>query len=177
MEEREEYKAVFKSKVDGWLAGLLGGVILLVPLLGLYLLFSGEQAGGLILLAVSLLDLFMLSLFFPIRYKVGTDQLRVKMGYIEHAVRLETIERVVPRTGFRFTWGISAALSLDALEVHYCRGRRSTIIVVSPRDQRAFLDVLRTSEPALRDKGAANWRATCRDEPLSRKRARLANAA
>ncbi|MGI9174780.1 MAG: PH domain-containing protein [Rhodothermales bacterium] len=117
----------------------------------MYLLLFSDRVGGLILLAISVFDFFVLSLFFPIRYGIGAGKLRVKMGLIEHSVRLETIERVVPRKGFRFTFGISAALSLDALEVHYRPGRRSAHIVVSPDNQRAFLDALRTSEPALHD--------------------------
>ena len=123
-----------------------------MPLLvGLNELAFGDRTSGLVVLAASALAWLPLALLLPIRYEVGDERLVVRAGLLVFPVPLASIERVESRSGLRFTSGLSAALSLDALDVHYRLGRRSRLIVISPHDRPAFLEALRTSEPALRD--------------------------
>ena len=123
-----------------------------VPLrLGLHELALGDRTAGLVVLAASALALLPLGLMLPIRYEIDGERLVARAGLLVFPVPLASIERVEPRSGVRFGLGLSVALSLDALDVHYRRGRRSQRIVISPHDRQAFLEALRTSEPALRD--------------------------
>lgn len=140
MEEREQGgDTVFRSKVDPWIGLLLGGSVGSPLVLGLHRFALGDRTAGLVVLAASALALLPLALVLPVRYEVSSEVLTVRVGLLAFPVRLEAIERVVPRTGLRFTPGLSAAMSLDVLDVYYRQGRRSALIVISPRDWRAFV--------------------------------------
>lgn len=119
--------AIYKSKI---------GYSLLIPviiLLGLVLYFSivNQDWPGIIITV--LIALFFAHLYLNTRYTITGNTLIIKAGIIiKTAVDIGEIISV-SRTRNALS---SPALSLDRLEIVYCKTRR---IIISPKEQDAFL--------------------------------------
>lgn len=126
----------FKSAVDWWYYLL---IVILAGVLGYRLLAALES--GTLQLQLSLLVLFLIAVGFPIvllvttRYSIESGILTVRAGPFTWKINLSEIRSVEPIR----SPASSPALSLKRLKIEY--GDRKTILV-SPRDQDAFLEAI-----------------------------------
>jgi hypothetical protein len=125
----------FRSKIDWWLALLLGGAVLSFPVI-----FGFTDSGRAALqkdlvgiLATGLVPVLLVAwMFFDTGYDVTLTGLRVRCGPIRRAVPLDKISRICATRSIMS----APALSLDRLEVSY---NRFDTVVISPADKRGFL--------------------------------------
>jgi hypothetical protein len=133
-------QAVFRTKVDLWLAAVLVGALGLMvwttataaredPVTGL---IAAGVTGGVVLLTAAL--------SLPTEYVVTGTALVVRFGLFRHEIPLAAVERVYPTRN-----PLSApAWSLDRLGVRYHTGERRGLLLISPSDREAFLAALAT---------------------------------
>ena len=129
--------AVFRSKVDLWLIGLVVGI----PVLVLKFLFEGvlpDDSGADLLATVIVVIVFgfCLWLYLSTRYTISSDTLWVKCGPFSWVVPLREIYTIEPTRNP----ASSPALSLDRLLIHYGDGSE---IMVSPADKAGFMAAIR----------------------------------
>jgi uncharacterized membrane protein YdbT with pleckstrin-like domain len=136
----------FHSKIDAWLAVVLGILILTavaVPI-GLYAVGDPYAWAGLIGAAFILMVLF--GLVFPVYYELDQDALVIRSGLLSSRVRYADIRRVVPTRSMLS----NPALSLDRLHVD---AGNPLGPLISPKDKSGFLDALAIRTPHLRRRG------------------------
>lgn len=133
----------YPTKVDGWIAALVFGGMLVV-LAALASIFFDPTAPlsartGLILAAVFYAAL-ILGLAWPVSYELSSEALTVSSGwFVRMRVPLSSLLAVAPSRN-----PLSApAWSLDRLRIDYVRpsGRKS-FLLVSPKERTAFLEEL-----------------------------------
>ncbi|WP_341678282.1 PH domain-containing protein [Niveibacterium sp. SC-1] len=131
---------VYRSKIDAWLAVLLGGAMAAVVCACVELVVRDPPA-MLLQLALVVLPGIGLPAWILVgtRYQLTRDALLVRCGPGRWRIPVADIERVTPSRD----WASSPALSLDRLRVEY--GGRT--LLISPRDTERFLrelDALRS---------------------------------
>lgn len=137
----------FPSRIDGWFLGvvLLGGLAFGYAILAVWL-----RAGAVPAVAMILVGLLTLGL--PVWLLCGTDyeltgqELRVRSGPFRWRVPLDQVRRVSASRN----WLSAPALSLDRVRIDY--GRAGTLLI-SPRDQRAFVAALQRQCPGMESPG------------------------
>jgi hypothetical protein len=133
----------FRSKVDGWLAGVLL-ISALASLMAVAIVGVVESP----LLALAISPLLLLSVGLPLwvlratEYRVDASDLHVRSGPFSWHVPLSEIRAVTPTRNPLS----SPALSLDRLRIDY--GRAGSIMV-SPADKESFVAELRKRVPAV----------------------------
>ncbi len=148
---------LFRSRIDRGLVGLLV-VGLLSPLgLGVWLIVRGETVGGLILLIIGSLDLFLMRVLgWPVYYEVRPEALVVHSGMIHLRVPYARIQRITRHRPWRdFSLrAIGFSLSLrEALRIEYGRAHRPNWLVIAPEDPVAFLEAVVHYAPMLQQTG------------------------
>jgi hypothetical protein len=136
-------REVFRSKVDGWLAGVVfGSLALSLGIVAAAAASVGDPSVW-IGVAVSLVAAGLVGwLFLSTRYELDGRRLVARSGPLRWRIDLATVESVTPSRNPLS----SPALSLDRLEIHYGAGKR---ILVSPAERDRFLAALSRAEPAL----------------------------
>jgi membrane protein YdbS with pleckstrin-like domain len=132
----------FPSKVDAWLAVVLGAaaaVLLAVCVLAF------REGQNLVALGPVLALVVTAALVWPCQYQLQEDHLEVRSGIIRYRVPYVQIDAVSPS---REPWS-SPALSLDRMRIQY--GKRA--ILISPADREGFLVALAGRCPHLRLQG------------------------
>lgn len=128
--------AVFRSKVDFWLIGLVVGI----PVLVLEFLFEGilpDRGADLLATVIVVIVLgFCLWLYLSTRYTISSDTLWVKCGPFSWIVPLREIYTIEPTRNP----ASSPALSLDRLLIRYGDGSE---IMVSPADKAGFMAAIK----------------------------------
>jgi len=122
---------IHRSKIDFWLALLIGGCMILPIVLAWVL-------GGPILLAAAICGattLFMVWLYLATRYVVTNDKITIHAGLYKVIIPINSITSVTPS----YNPLASPAFSLDRLEISY---RENSKILISPKDKQAFLSDL-----------------------------------
>ena len=135
----------FRSKVDWWVALLLGGAVL-----GLSVIFGFTDSGKaavqkdfLVVLATGLVPILLVTwMLFDTGYDITATELRVRCGPIRTAVPLEKLSRISPTSSIMS----APALSIDRLEVSY---NRFDTVVISPADKRGFLAAILARAPQV----------------------------
>ena len=126
----------FPSKVDTWLAAVMGLAVLMS--LGAAV---GMVAAGLPIFAAISEVVFLVAIYFglvfPMRYGISRDTLVVRHGMVRRQVRLADIRSVEPS---RNPMG-SPALSLDRLMIRTSAGLSGGTLI-SPADRSGFLALL-----------------------------------
>jgi hypothetical protein len=135
----------FPTKIDGWLAALLGLTLVGTVAAAVAALVAGE--GVLVsLLALVLLAAIFGGLVFPMRYGIGEGELVVRHGLVRQRCKLSEIVEVTPTRSPLS----SPALSLDRLLVR--KGDRFTDkIMISPADKQGFMNLLAEQAGLVRD--------------------------
>ena len=119
----------FKSKVDTWIALLIGAVFLM----DLAFIAIFRAPGAVVILAGVIVLLAWLTT--STYYAVAGGDLRVVSGPFRWTVPIAEIHSVTPT---RSLWS-APALSLDRLRINYSNGR---CILVSPADKQGFLEAI-----------------------------------
>ena len=139
---------VFPTKVDAWLAAVLGGSFVLavgsaVPVVAT----ATDPSVALIAIVPLVLSFGLVALLaLPTRYELHERELVVRSGVIRYRAPYLDIRGVEPtRTIFS-----APAWSLDRLAVSYGTGLD---LVISPRDKAGFLNALHKRVPHLRLEG------------------------
>ena len=140
---------VFRSKRDGWLVIVLGGVIVALLLAAVPLLqkaFTGflPAIPGLLLLTGSLA--LSASVMGVTRYIVSGDELFIRSGPFRWTVPIGSIESVSATDDP----SSAPALSLERLKIEYVRDGSNQEILVSPENQQDFVETLRARNPKIR---------------------------
>ncbi|MBM4366862.1 MAG: PH domain-containing protein [Deltaproteobacteria bacterium] len=133
----------FPTKVDTWLAVVLGGAALVTVGGAVVSLVEGhyEGVGGVVVMALAF-GVFL----FPMHYTVADDALVIRYGLVRSRVQYRDIRAVKP------TWNpiSSPAMSLDRLHID-CGNPLGPNI--SPRDREGFYAALLEKAPHLRREG------------------------
>ena len=122
----------FRSKVDTWLALLVGAA----AILAIYAVGSAARAGAMSVVAA--IALVLLSAGLPAwilastRYELSDAWLVIRSGPFRWRIAISDIRSVVPTRNPHS----SPALSLDRLRIEYGQGRA---IMISPGDKGPFL--------------------------------------
>ena len=147
------------SKMDVWLAAVLGLSTVVLSLLGAYYLLGETRlvlfsfiAGGVALVSVSFI--------YPMYYRIDASVLTVRSGFTRTRIPISQILTIKP------SWNplSSTALSVDNLRIDYL----ATWIVISPKDRKKFINDLARQDPNLivRDDGLACARRGLETEML-----------
>lgn len=123
----------FKSKVDTWIALLIGAVFLMD--LAFIVIFPVPGATVILAGVIVLLAWLTTSTYYAVEGSV----LRVVSGPFRWRVPIADIQSVTPT---RSLWS-APALSLDRLRINYGNGR---CILVSPADKHGFLEAIGQNE-------------------------------
>lgn len=126
----------YKSKIDAWVAALMG-VAVVLNVFGLAVLVGSADRPALFIVAplfVAVLGL-MLSVLFQTHYTLSPTVLDVRSGPVRYLIPIASIKEIRPVRSVVS----SPALSLDRLEISY-DGFRA--IMISPRDRERFLNEL-----------------------------------
>jgi len=137
---------VYRSKVDAWIALLVGGGALVSVFVGATLLWQGQRLGWLVLL---LMPGLLRLLAWPIDYEVTSAELIIRAGVLRWRIPIASIVHVEPTRNPLS----SPAWSLDRLRVRWRRSARVRWIQISPEDKQAFLSELTTRDSGLRLEG------------------------
>lgn len=125
----------FKSAVDWWYYLVIASVVLVL----LVVLVPQVSAGEISPLVAVALAIFCLGLpvwlLLATFYRVDGDSLHVQSGPFSWRINISDIKSVTPsRSAIS-----SPALSLNRMELTYGAGKK---ILVSPKNQKAFLDAI-----------------------------------
>lgn len=121
----------FKSKVDAWLASLVGVALVGTCAVAAGAAFAtGTWAVLLILIPVALIG----SVSAPVSYTLGSHALVVRSGIMKWEIAYTDIVDIKPTRSPLS----SPAWSLDRLEVSF----KHTSLLISPVDRESFLDLL-----------------------------------
>lgn len=138
---------VYPSKVDKWLVIMVGCIIAGVSILIFFVSRNTPAPPPKIMIVVPFLVFgIILWSFKSTYYIVEGSTLIVKSAFMTWRIDIHHIEDVTPTRNPRS----SPALSLDRLELRYRQQGRIRTILVSPGEQRRFLEALRAVSPAIR---------------------------
>ncbi len=121
---------------------LLKLIITIVPasllVSGFYLWLTGEQTGGLVLLAETLFIGFIFWAVFPRRYQVYEDHMRIVLGGpFSVKVGFNKIKTIRPTNKLSFTVNFATRLTKSYTEIVMNRGLS---IAITPRDNNVFVE-------------------------------------
>jgi hypothetical protein len=126
----------YPSKIDWWIAVLLGVAPVMSIAVCVALTLAGETSGLLVGLASILLVFgIYFGLVFPMRYGLDDSHLLVRFGLCRQRIPLADISEVYPTHNPLS----SPALSLDRLRVQFGPGIFKAVMI-SPADRDGFLD-------------------------------------
>lgn len=138
----------YRTRVDLWLALLVGGGAAAPLLMAGWLATQGKW-DGIVLLAFwgTVVSAAVLSLTVPVRYTLQAERLIVRSGWLTWDIPLAAVRRVEP------TWSPLAgpAWSLRRVLIEWSQG---DFILVSPDDRESFIDELAARCPHLIRRGA-----------------------
>jgi uncharacterized membrane protein YdbT with pleckstrin-like domain len=132
----------FYSKVDTWLAVVLGILVLTAVAVPIALYAMGDAYAWAGLVGAAFILLILVGLVFPVYYELADDALVIRSGLVRSNIRYSDIRRVVPTRSMLS----NPALSLDRLHVDTGNPLGP---LISPKDKRAFLDALAVRAPHL----------------------------
>ncbi len=136
---------LYRSKIDWWLALIIGITALGPPAAEAIRIAKGDAAPGSLLTTLLFCGFFVaviLLLAFPVQYEITASHLKIRSGVLRWAVPLAAIEQVYPTHNPLS----SPALSLDRLKIDKTDGG---FVMISPKDQDRFLRDLQNAAPHL----------------------------
>lgn len=145
---------VHRAKVDILLLMLPAAGILVPLVMALYHLFApgADTRHGWRLLV---LGLFIAAIVFclgcPINYEVRRDDLVLRSGVVRWSIPLSSIVEVKPLHGLKL--GYTVAPSLGRMQVNYLKNGARNTVLISPKDQDAFLQDMASKSPGLVKEG------------------------
>ena len=122
---------VYNSRVDWWIAALIGGSILFCIGLGGYLVAVDKTAAVILFGIVVLMIALILLLCVPCRYILHDDHLLVQAGIIQYKIPYSDIQKIEKSSNPLS----SPALSLKRVKITRSKG----FILVSPPDREQFI--------------------------------------
>lgn len=135
---------IYKSKVDWWMAIIL--IFLPVWSIGMtiFLYSSNNETEGQFALVITAAIFILYFVFvFPIKYKLGEEQLIIRFGLIHSSIPYKSIKSVKPSRN-----PLSApALSLDRLAIDFGKFLPA---LISPVNKQDFLKELAKHTPKLK---------------------------
>jgi hypothetical protein len=126
----------------------LASAIILPLALGAFLLITtpAQLAGWLLTASGIVVGIFIIWLMTPLYYEITQSELNVRSGPMRWSIPLKSIAEVcLTRSPLS-----SPALSLDRLLIKYENGKGASELMISPKDQIAFLQELADAEPRLK---------------------------
>lgn len=141
-------KTEYPSRVDSWLAIVMGGVPLIVIAVGVFTLTTSVGAGIVAIITGLVVGGVIAALSIPCVYTLTDDSLKIRSGLLEDEVPLRKI-RGAEKSGSLWS---APALSLRRVKVTLEDGVR----VISPQDRDGFIADLDTR---LRQAGRESYTA------------------
>lgn len=150
--------SVYRSKVDAWIAVLIGGTFVLLVVLTVMAVIAGAfVAAAILILSIGL----VVAVTVPTRYMITTSSLIVQAGLFRLNIPLERIRRIYPNRSVLS----SPALSMDRLAVEYERDRVNRPTVwISPLEKGSFLEEIGAAA-GLETRGAELRRPASHEAP------------
>ena len=139
---------IYSSKKDGWLFGLVWGVVFVLISVGLFNLFApfGNPALGRELFRAGIGALLAVLLTtYPVNYEITETELVARSGFMRWRVPLADIQEVRPTRSA----ASAPAWSLDRLRIEYLKGGTSRVLLISPEDKLSFMRDLADAAPGL----------------------------
>ena len=129
-------------RYDNWLKLILGAVLALTFILGIFLLFE-DTAAAWIMFGVTLFDALLFYTVLPHRYQIFQDRLRIVLGRpFSLNISLSTIREVRPASGLKaFAYG-GIRLATSSRSVVEIIRHKGWNIVISPANRDVFLEQL-----------------------------------
>lgn len=124
-------KTEYPSRVDSWLAVIMGGTPLLVIAVGVFTLTKSVGAGIVAIVTGLVVGGVIAALSMPCVYTLTDDSLKIRSGLLEDEVPLRKI-RGAEKSGSLWS---APTLSLRRVKVTLEDGAR----VISPRDRDGFI--------------------------------------
>jgi uncharacterized membrane protein YdbT with pleckstrin-like domain len=132
----------FYSKVDPWLAAVLGILALTAIAVPIALYAQGDEYAWAGLLGAAFILLILAGLVIPVYYEIEEEGLIIRSGMLRSRIRYSEIRRVVPTRSLIS----NPALSVDRLHLDTGSPLGPQ---VSPKNKQAFLDALAVRTPHL----------------------------
>jgi len=142
----------FPSKVDAWLAAVMGLGIVVMVSAGVFLLVAPPDPPALFVTigVVSLLLAIMVAvILLNTHYIIADGKLFIRCGPFRGTVVIADIEKVTPTRNPLS----SPACSLDRLNIDYRVGATSKWVMISPQDKVGFLRALAEADANLQVEG------------------------
>ncbi|MGD9943828.1 MAG: PH domain-containing protein [Burkholderiaceae bacterium] len=133
---------VFPSKIDTWIATLVGTSVVAPIALGLYLLSTSTSAGLTAMGAGAFTAVVVALIAVPCRYELLGDHLLIRSGMIRQRIFYRDIDRIEPSSN-PFS---APALSMQRVLITYTGGFQ----LVSPHQREQFMRLLRQRVDAAR---------------------------
>ena len=130
----------YKSKKDGWLILTFCIAVALPVASGAFLINAADaRLAGWLLIGIGLaMGVLLYWLVNPLYYEITPSELYLRAGPLRWNIPHGTISEVCPT---RSALG-SPALSLDRLMIRYENGQGPNEVMISPKNQKAFLQDL-----------------------------------
>jgi hypothetical protein len=132
----------FNSKIDAWLAVVLGILVLAAIAVPIALYSVGHAYAWAGLVGAAFILLILVGLVFPVYYELDDQGLLIRSGMMRSRIRYAEIRRVTPSRSMLS----NPALSMDRLHID---AGDPLGPLISPKDKRAFLDALAIRAPHL----------------------------
>jgi hypothetical protein len=144
---------IYPTKKDPWIALLviLGGLAIFVQSIDSIIVRGFDHPETWIPLAAFVFYFGILKLLaYPVNYEITTSTLEIHSGILLHyRISLSSIVCVVPTRNPLS----SPAWSLDRLRIDYLKNGKKRFILISPKDQKAFLREVVERTPSLKFNG------------------------
>jgi hypothetical protein len=136
----------YRSKKDGWLFGLVWGVVAGLNAFGLLCVLVGDpRLGGALLRAGLGALLAVLLTTYPLDYEITRTELIARSGFMRWRVPLADIQEAMPTRSA----ASAPAWSLDRLRIEYLKGGAARVLLVSPENKLSFMRDLAGAAPGL----------------------------
>ncbi|MET0647601.1 MAG: PH domain-containing protein [Pyrinomonadaceae bacterium] len=142
----------YRSKKDGWLFGLVWGVVLgllAVGLMGVLAPFGNPALGWALVRAGAAALLGVMLTTYPLDYEINGAELIARSGFMRWRVPLADIQEVRPTRSA----ASAPAWSLDRLRVEYLKGAAPRVLLISPEEKGSFMRHLADAAPGLELRG------------------------
>ena len=144
-----EQSVIHHSRIDTWLLVVLVTAFILGAIVTVAAAVEGKVSVIIPAMALPLMAGLFLWLPFTIRYEIGGGSLLIRFGPFRREIPVESIREVQPSRN-----PLSApAASLDRLRIDYAIRGGHRYMLVSPKNNLAFLEDLATGGSGLRVEG------------------------
>ena len=130
------------ARYDPWFKLLLGGILSLTLVLGVYLLYV-DWGGAMICFGVTVFDALLFYAILPQRYQIWTDRVRIVLGRpFSVNILLSTIKEARPASGVKALGYHGLRFATSTRTVVEILRHRGWNFIITPDNRELFLERL-----------------------------------